>query len=171
MHFFGSFSWTWFRQPLSFVKKILEGFITRFRSLNQHSMCSTYYVVWCISTLLCTSLFNWFVHRSPACLSLCIVSRLQYATYPCQSPSAPPLQRLMSLNTPRWTVALITNHGCLAPTAASTAALGIIDVILHDGPRLLNRLKVPLSHKITAETIRSQIGKHFALSCLYSLHQ
>lgn len=42
----------------------------------------------------------------------------------------------MSLKPPRWVVALITNHGCLLPAAASAsaAAIPIIDGIYEDGP-------------------------------------
>lgn len=40
----------------------------------------------------------------------------------------------MSLKPPRWVVALITNHGCLLPAAASTAAIPIIDDIFEDSP-------------------------------------
>lgn len=43
-------------------------------------------------------------------------------------------QQLMSLKPPRWVVALITNHGCLLPAAASTAAIPIIDGIFEDSP-------------------------------------
>ena len=56
---------------------------------------------------------------------------LQYATCPCQT--GPP-QQLMSLKPPGWVVALITNHGCLLPAAASTAAILIIDGIFRDSP-------------------------------------
>lgn len=40
----------------------------------------------------------------------------------------------MSPKPPRWVVALITNHGCLLPAAASAAAIPIIDGIYEDSP-------------------------------------
>lgn len=85
-----------------------------------------------VSTRFYSSLIMKFIHCCPASLRLCNASLLQYATCPCQT--GPP-QQLMSLKTLRWVVALITNHGCLLPAAASAAAVPIIDGILQDSPR------------------------------------
>lgn len=85
-----------------------------------------------VLTWLYSSHIMKFIHRCPACRGLCNTSLLQYATCPCQT--GPP-QQLMSLKTLRWVVALITNHGCLPPAAASAAAVPVIDDILQDSPR------------------------------------
>lgn len=71
----------------------------------------------------------------------------------------------MSLKPPRWVVALITNHGCLLPAAASAAAIPIIDGIYEDGPDQAHLKYLSLS---SIAQIEIWLGgrKHFALSVL-----
>lgn len=107
------------------------------------------------------------IHCSPACLRLCNAILLQFAICPCQT--GPP-QQLMSLKTLRWVVALITNHGCLPPAAALTAAVPIIDGILQDSPRPNSADSKCIFFPVArARMIQFRIGKHFAQLSLLSV--
>lgn len=89
-----------------------------------------------------------------------------YSNMPLVPAQLVPAQQLMSLNTLRWVVALITNHVCLRHTAATTtAAVPIIDGILQDSSRPISPSLILIW--LTAWVMWFKIGKHFALPGLY----